>query len=327
MHPLTPGETALTATPSSRRAAASATVSPSRPCLAAERCTRSGSPARALRPRMLTMRPPGMRARQSVSDASERPVEGDRADLMPVLLGDRLDALSGTIGRVVDEDPQPAVCGDGIEHALHRRWIGDVGGDREGAPTVGADGGDHRVGLLGVGPGVDGHRKPVCRKAFGDDRSQTAARAGHQGDVGSGVSHRQSARSVASSSETSARSSRRQQVASRRSVRSAPSTGSTSSRNFASSSSSSSGAEGVPRFPRTWTASDRPEASVISTSASCLPRAGSVTTFTRSRRSTTSGRVRIACDSSSVPTRRKIAAAAAQWRRLNFACMGVVGCG
>ena len=95
---------------------------------------------------------------QRVPDAAEGPVEGDRPDLVPVLFGDRLDPLTGPEGRVVDEDPKRAVRGDGVEHAAHRRWIGDVGGDGEGLSAISADGRDHRVGLFRAGPGVDGDR-------------------------------------------------------------------------------------------------------------------------------------------------------------------------
>ena len=187
-------------------------------------------------------------------------------------------------------------------------------------PPSGADRGGHRVGLLGAGPGVDGHRKTLCRKAFGDDRSQTAARPGHQGDLWCGVSHRQARSARAAPRRRRARrtASRWPAVARCARLRAPGRPARGTSRRARRRRAGPTECRG---FRAPGAASDRPDASVISTSASCLPSAGSATTFTRSRRSTTSGRVRIACDSSSVPTRRKIAAAAAQWRRLNFACM------
>ena len=130
--------------------------------------------------------------RQRAPDAAKCAIEGDRTDLMPVVLGDRLDALPRTVRGVVDEDPQRAVVGDGLEHAPHRRWIGDVGGDGERAAASGANRRGHRVGLLGARPRVHRDRKSFARKPFGDDRTQTAARAGDQGDV----SHRQPGRSA-----------------------------------------------------------------------------------------------------------------------------------
>jgi hypothetical protein len=64
--------------------------------------------------------PTGDERWQRAPDATECTVEGDRANLMPVVLGDRLDALPRTVRGVVDEDSQRALLCDGLEHALHR---------------------------------------------------------------------------------------------------------------------------------------------------------------------------------------------------------------
>ena len=128
--------------------------------------------------------PAGDERGQRAPDAAEGAVEGDRADLMPVVLGDRLDALPRTVRGVVDQDSQRAArrrrssnmrrTADGsVTLAVTAKALPPPA--RIAAATASASSVRARVFTATV--------SPSARKTFGDDRTQTAARAGDQGDV------------------------------------------------------------------------------------------------------------------------------------------------
>jgi hypothetical protein len=75
------------------------------------------------------------------------------------------------------------VVGHGLEHPLHGRGVGDVGGHRERLAAFGADRGNDGLGALPACPGVDRHGKPVAGEALGDHCPESAAGAGDERDV------------------------------------------------------------------------------------------------------------------------------------------------
>jgi hypothetical protein len=135
-------------------------------------------------------------SRQGGSDTPERAVERDRMNPPPILLGHLVDRLPGRWEALLTRDPEPAVGCDGLEHALHRRSIGHVSGDGEGTAVRGTNLGDHRVRLLRTSSGVYRHGEPLSCEAFGDDRPEPTAGAGHQSNLWLRSSHRPRERSA-----------------------------------------------------------------------------------------------------------------------------------
>ena len=113
----------------------------------------------------------------------EQALEVDRHDLVVVLLGDFHDGLADVHTGVVEEDVDFATLfDDAVDGGLHCVEIGHVHFDGEGLTPGGFDGGDGFVQLAaGAGGANDGGARSA--HAFGDAAADTAAGAGHDGDL------------------------------------------------------------------------------------------------------------------------------------------------